>query len=199
LLLSLSAGCGEDDSDDHTRNDATALDDTMDDNTLADDTGGEDTVTTTTVPTTSTTTTTNPGVWVDPDSGLMWQVVSTSGVWTWSEAATYCEKMNLGGYTDWHLPSILLLTSLIRGCNWWNVGSCAPDNGPADGCYWPTPMQGECNTYWSSTLEGGYFALTTNFNRGVPGISPTFDLFYGVMNHNYARCVRFIQPRINYF
>ncbi len=93
----------------------------------------------------------------------------------WSEAKSYCETLDLGGYSDWVLPSISELRSIIRGCSGtviggacpatdsclsyfggcWDdetCGACTWNAGPAEGCYWADELQGTCSVYWSSSL-----------------------------------------------
>ena len=104
-------------------------------------------------------------VWNDPDSGLMWQVTSTSGWTNWYSAIDHCESLVYAGYDDWKLPSISQLRSLIRGCQKTQTGGdcgvtdscvdytmgcensacggCVEYEGPAkNGCYWPDEMNG---------------------------------------------------------
>ena len=45
------------------------------------------------------------GTITDTATGLMWQKGSSSSDHTWEEALSYCERLNLGGYTDWRLPT----------------------------------------------------------------------------------------------
>jgi len=52
------------------------------------------------------------GTVTDTSTDLMWQQVSSSSK-TWKEALVYCEGLNLGGHTDWRLPNIKELQSLV--------------------------------------------------------------------------------------
>ncbi|MGD9971587.1 MAG: DUF1566 domain-containing protein [Desulfatirhabdiaceae bacterium] len=52
------------------------------------------------------------GTVTDTKTGLTWQQTAVSGK-TWAEALTYCENLTLGGQTDWRLPGIKELRSLI--------------------------------------------------------------------------------------
>ncbi len=147
----------------------------------------------------------NKGTWTDPKTGLMWQDPPSGKAMTWQEAKDYCANLSLGGYTDWRLPTISELRSLIRGCHktitggackvtdgclefkCWN-GSCQGcDNGkgPANGCYWPNNMQGPCDWYWSASSVAGdsNFAWLVNFYGG--------SVYNYYKDHYYnARCVR---------
>jgi hypothetical protein len=47
-------------------------------------------------------------------TGLMWtKNANLAGTKNWSDALTYCNSLDHGGYTDWRLPNIRELHSLI--------------------------------------------------------------------------------------
>ena len=92
---------------------------------------------------------------------------------SWSPATEHCQNLTLGGMTDWRLPTIGELRTLVRGCpdtetdgscnvvddgclssNCQNgsCGGCVYKDGPADGCYWPVDILGTCTWYWSSSF-----------------------------------------------
>ncbi len=48
-------------------------------------------------------------VWVDKNTGLMWELDISRSLMTWNEANVYAETMNSKmycGYSDWRLPTI---------------------------------------------------------------------------------------------
>lgn len=53
---------------------------------------------------------------LDSSSSLMWQDSSEAKTITktWSDAITYCEALNLPGHSDWRLPNINELTSIVN-------------------------------------------------------------------------------------
>ena len=137
---------------------------------------------------------------------LMWQKQASSSYATnWSKAMQYCENLSLGGYSDWRLPSISELRSIIRGCpktqtggacgvtdscRKWNpcrndaCSGCSINQGPANGCYWPDELMGASWLWSSSSREdddndawGVIFNLgfVSNANKSAGG---------------YMRCVR---------
>ncbi len=44
-------------------------------------------------------------IWRDPDTGYTWQKPIDNKEYNWREAVQYCEDLELGGYSDWRLPS----------------------------------------------------------------------------------------------
>jgi len=148
-------------------------------------------------------------VWLDSESGLTWQSGEDVGAksFTWQQAVDYCDKLDWGGYTDWRLPSISELRTLIRGCagtisggpcgvtdfcrqhnGCWNdmCMGCQEGAGPgADGMYWPSQITGQCCFYWSKSKVSpdNKAAWEVQFDNGLVG---TNSLGY----HLSARCVR---------
>ena len=47
--------------------------------------------------------------------GKMWSSRSSS-TYTWSDAVSYCDNLTEGGYSDWRLPNINELRTLIKNC-----------------------------------------------------------------------------------
>jgi hypothetical protein len=48
----------------------------------------------------------------DNNTGLMWQQSPAADGLSWDEAVEYCENLELGGYTDWRMPSCKELYSI---------------------------------------------------------------------------------------
>ncbi len=49
----------------------------------------------------------------DTATGLMWQKTTASTTYTWKEALAYCKGLSLANYTDWRLPNVNELLSLV--------------------------------------------------------------------------------------
>ncbi len=54
----------------------------------------------------------NDGTVTDTATGLMWTRGTSPRMW-WREALAWCEHLTLAGYTDWRLPSINELLSIV--------------------------------------------------------------------------------------
>jgi hypothetical protein len=47
-----------------------------------------------------------PATWTDTTTALMWTAKDNGSDVTWQQAVSYCQNLNLGGYSDWRLPEI---------------------------------------------------------------------------------------------
>ncbi len=112
--------------------------------------------------------------WTDPTTKLTWENPSTPPGCSWQDAVDDCTALSACGLTDWRLPTIDELRSLIRGCAGTvtggacpvHVGSSASDftsscyctkfSGPSPGgCFWDPVFGERCGfsslLYWSSS------------------------------------------------
>lgn len=147
------------------------------------------------------------GTWVDPATGLRWQQSPADKKVAWSGAPAYCAGLELGGYSDWRLPRIGELRSLIRGCPSTETGGscgvtntclgaacknkacdgCTENEGPNAGCYWAPELTGNCGWYWSSDLvQGSTTSTWVVVYEGAYIYQSTQLPLLG----NYIRCVR---------
>ncbi len=113
------------------------------------------------------------GTVTDTSTGLIWQQTSISNTMTWEQALAYCEGLSLGGYTDWRLPSIKELRSLVD----------YSQNSPTiNTTYFLNTVS---SIYWSSTTytNGTSNAWGVNFSYGN-------DTDGSKGNVVYARAVR---------
>lgn len=163
-------------------------------------------------------------IWEDPVTALSWQDPQKDAYTkdyrglTQPDAKRYCKELILGGYSDWRLPNIDELRTLVRGNpSHESSGDCpvregsfkgdmydpgciqAPDyEGPgAGGCYWIPELTGPCDR--RDIADEGERALETvsstvavddNFWKA----DVLFDQGTAVFNHRYSlaevRCVR---------
>ena len=54
------------------------------------------------------------GTVTDTSTDLTWQKDTPEDIVNWEQALAYCESLSLGGYTDWRLPNINELRSLVE-------------------------------------------------------------------------------------
>lgn len=113
------------------------------------------------------------GTVTDSSTGLMWQKTGSGDTMTWENALSYCTGLNLGGYTDWRLPTIKEAWSLVDYDNYL----------PAIDTSFFTDVQ--AFSYWTST--------TYSYN---PSHGWTMDFQNGYANdgdktyYGYVRAVR---------
>ena len=112
------------------------------------------------------------GTITDNNTGLMWQKEDDNTTRQWESAITYCEGLSLGSYTDWRLPNIKELKSIVDNTKY----------SPSDTTYFPNTNS---FYYWSSTT----YAVSTSlawyvyFSYG--------DVYYDYKSYYfYVRCVR---------
>jgi len=142
---------------------------------------------------------------IDNKTGLMWQRKRANNGMKHTDAISYCEDLTLGGYSDWRLPSISELKTLIVGCQsgaddcmvknscssgscWSKSCYCEQYRGPGeDGYYWKKGVwQGGGNWFWSSSVQSDNTqnAWYTDVDDGKIYAAPTDTTSAGI------RCVR---------
>ena len=116
------------------------------------------------------------GTVTDTSTGLMWQQsTSNSDILPWTAALSYCENLTLAGYTDWRLPNIKELRTIV------DTQTCNP---AIDTEYFPDTMRSD---YWSSTTRevSPSSAWTIDFSYGE-------DFDNGKTEDQYVRAVRYV-------
>jgi hypothetical protein len=123
------------------------------------------------------------GTITDTSTGLMWQQAGSSDPMNWEQALAYCEELNLGGYTDWRLPTIKELLSIADYSRYNPAINTTYFPGTVSFLNWSTTNS---SLYWSSTTD----AATTYFAWGV-------SFYYGFnysgnksYENGYVRAVR---------
>ena len=125
LLLGLLIACSgsdDDDDDDNATDDEAADDDADDDDSMSQ-------------------------MWTDPTTGLTW-ATACQLVGSYDGDEGYCEKLYLDGATDWRLPTISELRTLIRGCAATETGG---ECGITDACRFKDPYDFDC---WNESCDG---------------------------------------------
>lgn len=211
-VIALGVACQDDDDDDDAVDDDQTDDDTSPDDDAADDDGVDDDQADDDVADDDQTDDDiadddlSDEVWTDSISGLRWQNGDACG-FSWEQAKAYCGNLSWGGFSDWRLPTVSELRSLIRGCeNTATGGACGVTddclaymscwNPPCNGCayfggpgpggrYWPAELAGDGWIFWSSFQvdENPDTAWRVHFYNGL--------VSYNDADYSYcARCVR---------
>jgi hypothetical protein len=109
--------------------------------------------------------------WTDPLTGLEWQSESP-GKMTWHQAQSYARLLSLAGHSDWRLPAVSELESLL------------------DRTKYRPEMRAEIpfrdtRSYWSSTTFG-----SNRTNAWIVMFDGAYVLSYYKTNAYCVRCVR---------
>ncbi len=120
------------------------------------------------------------GTVTDNSTGLMWQQAE-GGSKTWTDALSYCNNLSLAGNSDWRLPNVKELTSIVdytRGGP--SINTAAFPNANAF-------------SYWSSTTFTYYagYAWPVDFDNGF--VNNYVNVNSPASDDYYVRCVRSVQ------
>jgi hypothetical protein len=106
---------------------------------------------------------------------LQWQDDATASTTTanWATAITTCDNLDFGGFTDWRLPTIEELESIV------NYGASAPAK-------YSEFLNFASNSYWSSTTyaSNSSSAWSVDFDGSSDGLDDKMFSYY------YVWCVR---------
>jgi hypothetical protein len=104
------------------------------------------------------------GTVTDNVTGLMWQQAVPAGTYTWAQAVAYCPTLTLAGHSDWRLPSIIELVSIV------DFGQQSPSinptyfpSTPSDYFWSASPLAGSSSNAWYVLFSYGY----TDHSHGV--------------------------------
>jgi len=132
--------------------------------------------------------------------GNMWSPKSSSKM-EWADAVSYCNNLTACGYSDWHLPTINELRTLIQNCSGtvtggscgvtdsclsfsscWSKESCYSCSYDESGGY---SKLGDTSWFWSSSVQSEVpsYRWLVLFDDGSVGN-------LNVESNLYVRCVR---------
>jgi len=111
----------------------------------------------------------------DPATGLIWQDTSHQKRRNWSNSITYCENIEYAGYSDWRLPTIKELESILDTNKDPNIISGFVNIRPID--------------YWSSSEDISDSVKAWEMNFGAMNFGHNAGS-YEKLTRRYARCVR---------
>jgi hypothetical protein len=109
----------------------------------------------------------------DKVTQLIWQLIPEETQKTQADAVAYCDALDLGGHTDWRLPTRLETVSVLD--EGMGSGTAMPSAFPIDtqGAHWTASATG--------TTAGAFFTVNETFGL--------WTLATGTSTH-FARCVR---------
>ena len=132
--------------------------------------------------------------------GNMWSSLSSDEM-VWNDAVSYCNNLTECGYSDWRLPNINKLRTLIKNCPGSQTGgSCAvKDPGCLSDSCWSSDCfceyrenddgyyskLGDDVWLWSSSTRSDHTDVAWGVNFGNGYVDS-----YGKSSNNYVRCVR---------
>jgi hypothetical protein len=112
------------------------------------------------------------GIVRDNVTGLEWQQDTALGTYDWQQAIDYCDGLVLGGYSDWRLPTIKELSSLVDS-------SIQSPDPTINNDYFPNTVS---SSYWSSTTTAGFY---------YPNLAWLVTFYYGyVVNDGKSPLIR---------
>ncbi len=108
----------------------------------------------------------------DSTTGLQWQDDVISSTMIWTEAIEYCESLPLGGYSDWRLPNLNELTSIVDDSRIVPSINTAVFQNVASNYYWSSTTyagntSGAWYVYFNNGRQGGYYKDGSNYVRCV--------------------------------
>jgi hypothetical protein len=100
------------------------------------------------------------GTVTDLNAGLMWMKDETPEL-NWNDAMKFCSELSLAGHTDWRMPSIKEIGTLID--------VSFKDKCWFDKDYFPGTKIKPLGFYWSASTYAATFAWGVNFQFGYDG------------------------------
>ena len=109
---------------------------------------------------------------IDGTTGLQWQDNAVYSL-TWTAAIEHCEDLSLDGHSDWRLPNLSELSSILDDTRYNPSIDNTVFQNTASRHYWPsTTHAGNSRHVWYVDFYNGY------------------QNYYFKTNSSYVRCVR---------
>lgn len=102
----------------------------------------------------------------DLQTTLEWQRSVPGEAFTWAKALEYCEGLDLGGHTDWRLPNLSELGSIVNVARKNPAIDTVAFPNTSDDCFWSSsPYAAISNSAW---LVSFYDGASEVFNKTIP-------------------------------
>jgi hypothetical protein len=105
---------------------------------------------------------------LDTETDLLWQRAVPASFYTWSGALAYCEGLSLGGFSDWRLPNIKELQTLVDDREYSPaIDTTAFPATPLSYFWSSSPFANNATSAWVVWADDGhtYTWTMTNVNR----------------------------------
>ena len=115
----------------------------------------------------------------DSMTGLTWEKSPDSSIYTWNGARDYCNALNLNNKTDWRMPTVAELETLVDyNVNYWSGSTVAGLNSTP---VW-TALAAPGGKHWTTEFYWGASAVTSGWQglrcvRGQPATQPYAQRF----------------------
>ena len=112
------------------------------------------------------------GTITDSSTGLMWQKEDDGRQYAWDQAVSYAQSLNLAGHSDWRLPTVQELVSIL-------------DYGRYNPAIDPIFSNAKSSTYCSGTTDASDTGNAWDVAFSYGGVD-----YHDKSNGGYVRCVR---------
>ena len=95
--------------------------------------------------------------YTDPETLLTWSAEAENAM-DWDTAVAYCENLDEGGFSDWRLPTIDELRTVIQNCEKTQPGGVCALSDPDHLLYEEDYVSEDCSCGYVENNNGGYYS-----------------------------------------